>query len=125
MQSSSVAGPFGSAKQPAKCRASSGSDAASTAPDTSVTGTRAAAARCATTNGAFASSVCRSVRPSPVIAQSAPASAASRPIRSATTAAPEANVPPTNCSAKPSPPAAPAPGSKAARRPTAASASAA
>ena len=125
MQSASVIGPAGSAKQPLKTLDSSGSAAASTAPDSSVTGTPVARARSATTNGALRSSVCVSLRPSPVNAHVAPSSAASRPIRSATTSAPERNEPPTSCSAKPSPPAAPAPGVRAHFRPTALSTSAA
>ena len=75
-----------------------------------MTGTPRAAACCATTNGALARSVCRSLRPSPVIAQSASASAASRPIELGHDLGAERTCRPASCNAKPSPPAAPAPG---------------
>ncbi len=98
-----------------KCAPSRATRRSRRRPESSVIGTRAARARSATTYGALRSSVCASVRPSPVMrpvgARPAPRS---RPIRSATTSAPDRKVPPTSCSAKPRPPAAPAPGFAAA-----------
>ena len=92
----------------------------STAPHTARVGTPVARARAATRTAPLPSMLCASSRPSPVTTRSESARAASRPTRSAISAAPgDMLAAQAASSAAPAPPAAPAPGVEATSRPVA------